>query len=243
MTTPSRPALAEALAVLTDTHPQRWRKRVVLRMDGGAVWWSRDADIVGSCPWLHADPAEAQEALSQHGMLPDGWCGDVHRGWAQHRPECPWCGVGCHPLDPSKGVCVCDAACDLCNKPSREVGVNPCTIPDLVALASLGWPAIQRAEELAREACHTLREYGCQQPTRVVWRVGYRMLPGDFAWRLRGPYGVQRDGAASFPGGGVGPVRAVAELWRMGLALDAITADAVRIVVPPVGTDARPVLR
>ena len=173
------------------------------------------------------DPAEAQERLVARGLLTEGWCGDVRRGWAQHRPECPGCGVGCYPIDPSKGVCMCDAACDLCNKPSREVGASPCTIPDLVAVASLGWPAIHRAETLARDACAALREYGCPQPERVVWRVGkrklgYLIVPGRGS--MYSPHHRAHEaGAEPFA------------LWRMGVALDAIDCDAVRIAGPPVG--------
>lgn len=212
-----RSALPEVLAALTGTDVRCWQLRLETGVGLGA---GHAVSLDATWPWLHAGPAEAQELLSERGLLPEGWCGDPRRGW-----YCETCngtgwrlGLGYH------------RECYDC----RQRDDRPSTISDLVAVASLGWPAIQRAEELAREACRALRAYGCPQPERVVWRVGYRMLPGDFAWRLRGPYGVQRDGAASFPGGVVGPVRSVAALWKMGLALDAITPDAVQIAVPPV---------
>lgn len=209
----ARPMLAEVLAVLAGTEPSAWtpgHHSVVGVTAGGATWTPRGAGWHSEeTPWLHADPAEAQEALSQRGLLPEGWCGDVRRGWY------------CEACDSYGTQRIATTMYPLGTReiPCERCGGWPRSIPDLVAVASLGWPAIQQAELIAREACVALREYGCPQPERVVWRVGYRMLPGDFAWRP------------------------VAALWEMGLALDAISADAVRIVVPPVGTDARPALR
>jgi hypothetical protein len=165
------------------------------------------------------DPAEAQECLVARGLLPEGWCGDVRRGW--------WCatcggtgwrlGVGYH-----RGCYDC-----------RQRSDRPSNIPDLVAVTSLGWDAVHRAEEYALEAPARLREYGCPQPERVVWRVGER---GKHWHKVRGCGNamVTLEGVAynerSKP-----KCAPVAALWEMGLALDTITADAVRIVVPPVG--------
>jgi hypothetical protein len=156
------------------------------------------------------DPAEAQECLVARGLLPEGWCGDVRRGWHDRQARDDGWGDWRDVVLPA-----------------------PRTIPDLVAVASLGVPALLRAETLAREAPARLREYGCPQPERVVWRVGER---GKHWHKVRGcgnamvtPEGVVYN-ERSKP-----PCAPVAALWEMGLALDTITADAVRIVVPPVG--------
>jgi hypothetical protein len=228
----ARPALPEALAALTGSHVDEWRGRFDIRL--GAYHGSgRGAGNVLCLPWTTTDPTDAAEMLVTRGVLPEGWHGDTRRYWA-----CSGCGGRGEVTEQTAGGLV-EYGCPKCSvdPDARGTGLvaRPRTIPDLVAVASLGWPAIQRAEELARAACHALREYGCPTPERVVWRVGYRLLPGDFAWRLHGSYGVQRDGAASFPGGITGPVRPVAALWAMGLALDRITRDAVVVVVPPVG--------
>lgn len=230
----SFPALAAVLGALTRRDEGWWRnalagRRGPLRMDRESVSVfvpraSGRPGITYVVEWSATDARDAQETLVARGLLPDGWCDATQRGWYCERcNNTGW--VHCNAVTGSE-------VCDLC----WQRDDRPRTIPDIVAVAARGVPAILRAEQVAREAPTVLRGYGCPQPTRVVWRVGYRMLPGDFAWRLRGPYGVQRDGAASFPGVVAGPVRAVAELWRMGLALDGID-DAVRIVVPSVGDE------
>jgi hypothetical protein len=115
-----------------------------------------------------------------------------------------------------------------------------------VAVASLGVPALLRAETLAREACAALREHGCPQPERVVWRVGKRRERDDKSiplawWAREGGAKVSMADVLSVDGiwyPAKGPEtwqHATRELWVDGLALDAITADAVRIVVPLVG--------
>jgi hypothetical protein len=110
----------------------------------------------------------------------------------------------------------------------------PRTIPDLVAVASLGWSAIRLAEELARAACAALREYGCPQPERVVWRVGER---GDGESVVFGRWNVvvRAKGRIDTADDVLRYVDAIDSMWLSGLALDAIDRDAVRIVVPPVG--------
>ena len=226
----ARPALPEVLAALTADlayGDEQMHQRIIAAW-ACAEWADKSTRPDGWCAgplsgeWTTTNPVEAAELLTTRGVLPEGWHGDVRRGWA-----CQVCG--------GKGSGPGWTGPERCGACSRGLRSSHSSLPDLVAVASLGWPAIQRAEELARAACHALREYGCPTPDRVVWRVGYRLLPGDFAWRLHGSYGVQRDGAASFPGGITGPVRPVAALWAMGLALDRITPDAVVVVVPPVG--------
>ena len=178
----------------------------------------RDVELLGWAPWTITDPADAQETLVARGLLPEGWCGDVRRGWASDYAMPAGSPFDTLPM----------------------LGPNPCTIPDLVAVASLGWPAIHRAEELARAACAALRDGGCVCPQRVVWRVA----AVDHVTAALVPHGISMAAARVCSCGDVtrgdggtvvGRVEALAALWLGGLALDAITRDAVRIVVPPVG--------
>ena len=218
--------LAEVLAVVTGV--PYWHRRVVLGIGVDHVSAIHDSGgHVVDWPWTITDPAEAQETLVARGLLPEGWCDVARRGWHDRRLRSIEAGR-------LQGY---DAACP-----------SPRTIPDLVAVTSLGWLAIQRAEELAREACHTLREYGCPQPDRVVWRVGHpqpakEVLVVLCPWEKNnetstwvGVDGVLHDTrwycGAPKSKLTIGPA---SSLWDSGLALDAITADAVRIVVPPVG--------
>lgn len=256
----ARPMLAEVLAVLTELPADVWAPALGERSPGWCVRPVLDAipgvrfDLevpgatVGAGPrasWLHTSPAEAQETLVARGVLPEGWCGDVRRGW-----WCPVCsGRGVVTYQTEGGLE--DDGCGVCavDDPDATGGVrltgytpHAATIPDLVAVASLGWTAIDCAEELAREACRTLREYGCPQPERVVWRVAPKFHRYDTVWSRdvrRGETMVLvRDGRLDVPLG-FGQIKRhiilpVEALWEMGLALDAIT-DAVRIVAPPVG--------
>lgn len=204
---PLRPALADVLAVLTDTLPAQWSPesyRVT------AVTWRwvgrrhppQGMGVDGGVPLAMTDPAEAFEAITVRGVLPDSWAVDVRRGWV-----CAMCGGDGNGNAPLSGACV----------PCRGFGhvAHPPTIPALVAWASLGPTAILRAEELAREAVRQLRQWGAPQVERVVWRVGLRVGPRSGL----NPYLID-------------PTRA---LWDEGLAIDSITADAVTIVVPPIG--------
>ena len=184
------------------------------------------------------DPAEAQESLVARGLLPEGWCQDVRRGW-----HCDTCrGTGWVSRNSSTG----SEFCDVC----RQHSDRPRTIPNLVAVASLGVPALLRADTLAHDACAALREYGCPQPERVVWRVGERRETKDrvlaHAWvsgsaeqilscEGRWYTGSTRDGIVIRKRSWAGDVGAACALWKMGLALDAIDREAVRIVAPPVG--------
>lgn len=230
----ARPRLAEVLAALTSTPIGLWLPwmKPFPSTSGAGVRWAvtgervtahitldgRDVSDGPTATWTVTDPAEAQERLVSRGLLPDGWCGDVRRGWASN-----YAMPAGSPFD---------------NLPM--LGPNPCTIPDLVAVASLGWPAIQRAEELAMAACAALRDGGYVCPQRVVWRVA----TVNHVTVALVPYGISMHavsvcscGDVTRGDGGtvVGRVEALVALWDSGLALDAITADAVRIVVPPVG--------
>ena len=221
----ARPALASVLAALTQYDPDRWPddsfSRVVAAF-AGAGWTEKTIDASGwgagplSAHWTTTNPAEAAELLATRDVLPAGWCDVERRGWR-------W----------TSFVAAARSDCEVTSP-------TPRTIPDLVAVASLEWPAIQRAEELARAACHALREYGCPTPERVVWRVGSRSPSDAVLWRARGLVVVSVRGVVLVGGRlDVRPDRRVVvaaeALWTSGLALDRITADAVVVVVPPVG--------
>lgn len=208
----ARPMLAEVLAALTGTSAGEW---ACDRRSFRIATSGASINMRPTVPWTTTDPAEAQETLVARGLLPEGWCDVAQRGW--------WCAR-------------CAKRCD------RHTKTVPSTIPDLVAVASLGWPAIHRAETLARDACAALREYGCPQPERVVWRVGERARADALLWRDSIHNRVQVSARGVVPVHGrldVRPERRVVAgieaLWLSGLALDAIDREAVRIVVPPVG--------
>lgn len=224
-TLPLRPALADVLAVLTDTQPLQWSPESYRVTSVTSRWVGRrhpprGMGVDGGVPLAITDPAEAFEALIARGVLPDA-C-DVRRAWA-----CDECNVtaGCARIQGSS---------------FRHP--HPSTIPALVAWASLGTAAILRAEELARATVAALRPWGAPQPERVVWRVGSWMSggthAGDVVWSRNSQRGVP---PVEVTRGGIsnnfrlGIVRSAADLWRMGLALDSVTADAVTVVVPPIG--------
>lgn len=96
------------------------------------------------------------------------------------------------------------------------------------------------AKMLPREACRALREYGCPQPEWVVWRVGERdadrwiYRQRDYGADSRGRlYEAHRSGYSQMLEDRA--TEGVEAIWLSGLAVDRITADAVQIVVPPVG--------
>ena len=131
----ARPALASVLAALTQYDPDRWPddsfSRVVAAF-AGAGWTEKTIDASGwgagplSAHWTTTNPAEAAELLATRDVLPAGWCDVERRGWR-------W----------TSFVAAARSDCEVTSP-------TPRTIPDLVAVASLEWPAIQRAEELAR---------------------------------------------------------------------------------------------
>ncbi len=243
----ARPALPEVLAALTERDDlpewQHEAHRAVVRTKGVAIRWVDpfQAQDARAYEWTTTDPTEAAELLVTREVLPAGWHGDTRRGWA-----CPGCGGRGEVTAQTAGGLV-EYGCPRCSVDPDAHGTgliaHPRTIPDLVAVASLGWPAIQRAEELAPAACHALREYGCPTPDRVVWRVGDRGPAHRevYARDVGYPGGIMlcANGSciAEAPAGNVCSIdaRAARELWTMGLALDAITPDAVVVVVPPVG--------
>ena len=254
---PVRPALAAVLGALTTEPEAWWREKIAAASRRDAVRvWSDSVDVFVPRPsgrpgtthqrlWSFDDPDEASEVLLARGLLPARWCGDARRGW--------WCaackGAGIVREYNFENV---DCACAhfVEDEWVRGFTAGPRTIADLVVVASLGVPALLRAETLARDAYAALREYGCPQPERVVWRVGERRETKDrvlaHAWvsgsaeqilscEGRWYAGSTRDGIVIRKRSWAGDVGAACALWKMGLALDAITADAVRIVVPPVG--------
>ena len=81
-----------------------------------------------------------------------------------------------------------------------------------------------------------LRPWGAPQVERVVWRVGPRPTVDHAAWRgSRAALSHRGVLIGHADHGHSGPIDAACALWDEGLALDAITADAVTIVVPPIG--------
>ena len=239
----ARPALPEVLAALTsEPHAPAWEsvaQRVVAGPEDVRICALPDTYVIlpARWPWTTTDPTEAAELLVTREVLPAGWHGDTRRGW--HCEACKGTGNG---KSRHYGTAPCEVCCPDPERPWERTGytMNPRTIPDLVAVASLGWPAIQRAEELARAACHALREYGCPTPDRVVWRVGKRNEQ-KIVWIKNGPEAMRLRSDGGFLvihhyGDAVdSDVQAARELWDSGLALDRITPDAVVVVVPPVG--------
>jgi hypothetical protein len=143
--------LAECLAALTpETYVPAWEAvapRVRLALDAALLAPPDGTEVRpggARWEWTVAGPDEAQETLVARGLLPEGWCGDPRRGWHDRRLRSIEAGR-------LQGY---DAACP-----------SPRTIPDLVAVTSLGWLAIQRAEELARAACARARVQGVRTAT------------------------------------------------------------------------------
>lgn len=212
-----RPGLADVLAALTGDERDWWDyqlflARTVTLQSGGVYTDSeglRNLRRDGAVPWITKDTREALELLQTRGLAPED---DVRRRFIAG-PE--W-RTGAAP-----------------DSPLAMFGV-PFTIPDLVAYASLGPAAILRAEELARETVARLRPWGCPQTERVVWRVGEREPREEIAWESEhGTYAVSRDGLGLSPQ--YPTEQSAHDLWLAGLCVDSITADAVTLVVPPVG--------
>jgi len=240
---PLRPALADVLAVLTDTQPLQWAPESYRVTSVTSRWIGRrhppqGMGVDGGVPLAITEPAEAFESLIARGVLHDAWVGDVRRFFrcvcdgkpiatpargGQAIPSCGGCGYYDEPGDPPR--------------PDYAVP-RPPTIPALVAWASLGPPAIVRAEELARATVAALRPWGAPQPDRVVWHVRRLTTQEDdgvgCAWDDPG-----HDGDYALESGGQSPAGALVQqardVWETGLVIANITADAVTIVVPPIG--------
>lgn len=217
---PLRPALADVLAAIVPHkplgHERQWLWLNATRIVFATIDGNLCASPFGGGAWfpvVSSDPSEAFEILTARGVLPDEWAGDVRRAFiARYKIELGFC--------------------DSPNTTSTTTAVltpHPATIPALVAWASLGAAAILRAEELARETVLRLRPWGAPQTERVVWRVGGRD-EHKLVWSSDG-------GGHEVCSCGRGDPQSspAAEIYATGLALDGITADAVTIVVPPVG--------
>jgi hypothetical protein len=186
------------------------------------------------------DPAEALETLCQRGVLPSSFVGDPTRWF--FCAKCARAGWQCD----APVACVCEGG-----------GEVPATLADLVAWASLGAPAIERAEDLAREAVARLAPWGVARgPRQVVWRVGEPSARGAIGWPYRDvdpTVGVERfvaghkqtlrDGDPHATTAALVrvwpedappcPYAPLLDLLRTGVALDAITDRALVLVVPP----------
>lgn len=192
------------------------------------------------------DPADAFERLTTAGVLPLSWTGDPTRAF--------WCrGCAGHGrLIPTPDFA--GGECSWCRgNPSL-----PSRIEDLVAWASLGVLAIERAEEFAREAVARLAPWGVARgPRQVVWRVGEPSARGAIGWPYRDvdrTVGVERFVAGHKQtlreGDPHATTAALVRVWpkdappcpyaplldllRTGVALDAIADRDLVLVVPPV---------
>lgn len=218
-----RPALADVLAALVPYKPlessreQWWRgaKHIAFEQREGLLC----VTPYGTGPWFPVVPSDTREALELlhvRGLAPED---DERRAFREVLQN------------QAKG-----ALFETLNLDRPW----PADIPDLVAYASLSVPTILRAEELARETVARLRPWGCPQTERVVWRVGKRTEDrNQRAWKgaerhlLCTGFVDKRIGPVSmWPDGECKPAHAP---WEMGLQLDSITADAITLVVPPIG--------
>lgn len=115
------------------------------------------------------DPADAFERLTTAGVLPLSWTGDPTRAF--------WCrGCAGHGrLIPTPDFA--GGECSWCRgNPSL-----PSRIEDLVAWASLGVLAIERAEEFAREAVARLAPWGVARGPHRRGRTLRRWAQADVA--------------------------------------------------------------
>lgn len=187
------------------------------------------------------DPAEAFERLTTAGALPPSWTGDKTRAF--------WWWTGDYPTDGLDPLTLYHSGGML---------DTPRTLADLVAWASLGVPAIVRAEDLTREAVARLAPWGVARgPRRVVWRVGAPSARATIGWPYRDvdrTVGVERFVAGHKhtlrEGDPHATTAALVRVWpddappcpyaplldllRAGVTLDAITDRDLVLVVPPV---------
>ena len=234
---PMRKALAAVLGALT-TEPEAWwrekiaaasrRDAVRVRSDSVDVFVPRPSGRPGTTHqrlWSFSDPDEASEVLLARSLLPAGWSDFERHGWV------------CGTCEGSGWKVVPLLLCGTCN------GTGVCEVPergvaDLVAVASLGVPALLRYEALAREASLGLREHGCPSPDRVVWRVA-QPEPRRVVWRSpranNQPDARWAPAEILAPGVFVAPHSRAKALWDAGVALHGLTEEAVSVVVPPLG--------
>ena len=185
MRTLERPELARVLATVTDRPVGHWIAELrspafragweIETYGGPRLCWlvarefGRNTTDCRSAPLAITDPAEALETLCQRGVLPPSFVGDVSRWF--FCAKCARVGWQCD----APVACVC-----------KGRGEVPATLADLVAWASLGAPAIERAEDLAREAVARLAPWGVARgPRQVVWRVGEPSARGAIGWPYR----------------------------------------------------------
>lgn len=105
----------------------------------------------------------------------------------------------------------------------------------LVLVLSLGRQAIETAEELGREVCRELRDFGVPQASCVEWiapseRHSFHNVWGDEGYALS-PLGVLRHHGAGYT---VHESRAARRLWDLGIRLRWITPTGVSLGVPQV---------
>jgi len=210
---PERINLSSVLGALTDTTFGIWSS---LHAPDSIVVGETCAEVRGfhgGFQWVTTDPREALEILQVRGLAPED---DVRRAFVEEM------------LNPFP-----DKTCNVLNV-NREY---PPSLPHLVAWASLGIPAILRAEELARETVRALREYRYRysQTERVVWRVGERRPADAAAWRDAGVGSLSRRGVLVLATGAPTTIKSACDLWDSGSCLYSITEDAVTITVPPIG--------
>lgn len=195
----------------------------------GARWPTETCPQCKGSGWRHETPQEAYECLQTHGLIPPD---DDRRGFV------------------STGTVTNGATCDV-----------PDHIPELLAWASLGTATILHAEELAWETVRRLKEWDAPQSGRIVWSVGKWRL--DVDTRGRGPSGDPWPTPTGWPTGRIYPdskgswLTSPNEWWEKqvsswdrespcpyapmvmlketGAWMEAITADAITLVVPPIG--------
>lgn len=250
---PLRPALADVLAAVTDEPRGHWIARFADPSLRGELFFVRARpdrlDVAlhfavdphrapvrdVRTPITATSPAEAFETLCARGVLPDAWAGDVRRFF---RCSCDGKREGAPKGKGGQVVWNCPRCEDFADERPQFTIAHPPTIPALVAWASLGPAAILRAEELARETVRRLRPWGAPQTERVVWHVRQLSTSEEdgagCAWS-----DDAHDGDHALESGGQSPagdfVEQAHDVWEMGLVIASITADAVTIVVPPIG--------
>lgn len=238
---PSRPELPGVFAALTDSEPELWSNRPHYRIElRRASYWV----AMGNVGWVDVnlrvdDPADAMRLLCELGITPEP---DARRRFLHFE--------------------LAEAAPGIFLNELREVvGAAPKSIPILVAWASLGRETILRAEELARDTAQRLAPWGVTAAERVVWHAADKPL----GWILGGwPFTATlqvasmraflkeqsslraRDVATEGERWWIAhrnvwdsplpcPSSPIVDLHALGLGINKIGPDGVRILVPPIG--------